>query len=35
MEQISFPVDNEFENIRIDRFLAEMMREQSRSSIQK
>lgn len=35
MEQISFPVDNEFENIRIDRFLAEMMREQSRSYIQK
>ena len=35
MEQISFPVDNEFKDIRIDRFLAEMMKEQSRSYIQK
>lgn len=35
MKQISFPVDNELENIRIDRFLAEMMKEQSRSYIQK
>ena len=35
MKQISFPVDHELENIRIDRFLAEMMKEQSRSYIQK
>ena len=35
MKQISFPVDKEFENIRIDRFLTEMMKEQSRSYIQK
>ena len=35
MKQISFPVDHELENIRIDRFLTEMMKEQSRSYIQK
>ena len=35
MKQISFPVDHELENIRIDRFLTEMMKKQSRSYIQK